>query len=106
MHIDLHVYSELVLSTYSELRTCYHFLLPCYSTSNCTYDSADSIKCHFFSQAGVGVLQFGTFSHFPQYPFTSECLWCEVHGSCSKHSLYHNISTLVQKTVNLGLLIP
>lgn len=30
------------------LRTWYHLLLPCYSTSNCTYDSADSIKCHFF----------------------------------------------------------
>ena len=32
------------------LRTWRHFLLPCYSTSNCTYDSADSIKCLFFSQ--------------------------------------------------------
>lgn len=50
MHIDLHV---LILDAYSELRTWYHLQLLCYSTSNCTYDSADSIKCHFFSQTDV-----------------------------------------------------
>lgn len=58
MHNDIQVYLKVILDSYSDLRTWYHLLLLCCSTSSYTYDSADSIKCNFLSQMSDIILVF------------------------------------------------